>query len=102
MPVAKTRSIIKVHYAYVDGAHFFTSPEVPGLCAASTDLETAYRSVSPQLSRLVKGPDGKMQNFVPGAPVERFKEWLESRAPRATIPDISDAAVAKWAMMTNQ
>lgn len=102
MPVAKVRSIVKVHYAYVDGAHFFTSPEVPGLCAASKDLETAYRSVSPQLSRLVKGPDGKVQDFAPSAPVERFKEWLESRAPRTTIPDISDAAVAKWAMTMSQ
>lgn len=99
---AKARSIVKVHYAYVDGAHFFTSPEVPGLCAASTDLDTAYRSVSPQLSRLVKTADGRMQNFVPGAPVERFREWLESRTPKATIPDISDAAVARWAMTTSQ
>ena len=52
----ETMEAISVTYAFVDGAHFFTSedPKWSGLCAASVELETAWDDVSFQLNELAK------------------------------------------------
>ena len=33
--------------------HVFTSPELPGLCVAATDMQTAYTDVGPYIEKLI-------------------------------------------------
>ena len=86
---------IKVLYAYIDGAHFFTSFEVRGLCAASEDLEVAYNEVSFQLGELFSRKLGKRMHFVPQVPLEEFRAWLEAQK-EITPASIENAALANW------
>lgn len=51
----REQTTIRASYRYVHGAHFFTSPEVPGLCAADRDISTAYDAVGTQLATLMGG-----------------------------------------------
>ena len=93
---------VRVEYKEVDGAHFFTSKDVPGLCAASKDLATAYNSVGHQLRRLVRSDSGEQLNFTPALSVDEFIEHVESTRPARKIPEITNAAIMQWAMTTSQ
>ncbi len=68
---------ISVTYTFVDGAHFFTAddPKWCGLCAASTDLKTAYEDVSIQLGILAEINHG--QKNAKFKPVREFPEFLK-------------------------
>lgn len=72
---------VSVKYAYIDGAHFFTSddPKWKGLCAASSDLQQAWDDVSIQLNNLAT-LDYKAANpgFQPAMTFERFIKGLTS------------------------
>ena len=77
---------ITVKYQFVDGAHFFTSndKDAKGLCAAHTDLATAFNEVTLQLNKLIDGA-----SFKPSVPLEEFKEWTKGcieRRPAAIRP----------------
>jgi hypothetical protein len=71
-------SMIAVSYKFVDGAHFFvsTDKEAAGLCAANTDLETAWNEVSVQLNALWAFNHGEKANFQPAVPFETFQKAL--------------------------
>lgn len=45
---------VKVEYAFRDGYHIFTSPELSGLYVANKDPEGAFRDVSPAIALLVR------------------------------------------------
>jgi hypothetical protein len=90
-----TSKPIRVLYAYIDGAHFFTSFEVSGLCAASEDLEVAYNEVAFQLGFLLSRRHGKEIHVVPQVPLEEFRAWLEAQK-EITPASIANAALANW------
>jgi hypothetical protein len=96
MPTIRKGGQVKVQYSYVDGVHFFISPEVKGLCAASKDLRAAFNAVSTQLSALVRDETGKPCSFEPSVPVEKFEQWLEAFSP-APVPELQSGAFAQWA-----
>jgi hypothetical protein len=41
-----TKMWLAVKHEHRDGWHTFTSPQLPGLCVASTDLQKAYKDVA--------------------------------------------------------
>ena len=86
---------IQILYAYIDGAHFFTSLDVKGLCAAHEDLEVAYNEVSVQLSELLSDKFGKPVHCVPQVTLEELESWLEAQKGIPAGP-IATAALAKW------
>jgi hypothetical protein len=94
MTGAEIGCAIRVEYRFVGGAHFFTSPDVKGLCAASRDLRAAYRAVGIQLDVLVNDGDGHSGCFQPATSVEEFEERLaKENAPLSGV-------AAKWAVTT--
>jgi len=98
-----TRKAVKVFYSYVDGAHFFVSHEVKGLCAASRDLRAAYRAVGIQLGMLLAKKGEEPRAFEPSVPVEEFEQWAMAQTT-PTPSKLTSGAVASWALkkMKNQ
>ena len=94
---ATTPKPVQVLYAYIDGAHFFTSFQVKGLCAASEDLETAFNEVSVQLGELLSDQLGKPVECVPQVTLEEFEAWLEAQKG-ITTESLASAALAKWSL----
>ncbi|MFO1038107.1 MAG: hypothetical protein U1E45_14820 [Geminicoccaceae bacterium] len=58
---------VSVRHDLVDGAHFFTSTAVPGLCAAHQDARTAFAAVAPQLGMIMSRRCGRPVTFNPDA-----------------------------------
>jgi hypothetical protein len=94
--IMPTKPVLVV-YAYIDGAHFFTSLNVKGLCAAHANLEVAYKEVSIQLGHLLSKEPGKPVHCEPEEPVEEFERWLEAQK-QARPTRLENAAMAKWAL----
>lgn len=70
---------ISVKYAYVDGAHFFTSddPVAAGLCSASTNLKDAFDDVAVQLNAILNLDHGILHpNYQPAVSYEQFIDDL--------------------------
>lgn len=90
-----------VDYACVDGAHWFRSWQVPGLCAANPDLHKAHRAVAFQLARLAEhylGAKGIV--FEPEASAEDFAAWIEEHG-ESTVLQVRTTAQAIWRMEPN-
>jgi len=88
---------VLVVYAYIDGAHFFTSLNVKGVCAAHSDLRVAYKEVAIQLSHLLSKDTSNPVSCEPEQPVEEFEHWLEAQK-EAPPTRLGNAAMAKWAL----
>jgi hypothetical protein len=86
---------VMVLYAYIDGVHFFTSPEVKGLCAGSADLRTAYHEATLQLSELLSDKCGHPVVCEPETPLEEFERWLEAQLG-ISATTLESAAMATW------
>ena len=92
---------VKIDYAYIDGAHFFTSPdpEVQGLCVASMDPATAYNEVAVQLNTLAKLNHNLDTNYLPPKPVEEFlasiQKWIDEQE-KVKIPGFQSTATSNW------
>ena len=87
---------VSVTYSFIDGAHFFTSedPKWAGLCAASTELESAWDDVGIQLNHLAKVNHGmENPNFVPASSYPEFLKELH---------EAMQAELAKVAKVTSQ
>lgn len=85
--------VFLVIYQEIDGAHFFTSQEVPGLCAASTDLRVAFEEVAVQLGALLTEKVGAPVVCEPHAGFEQFERWLGNDSNPSLV---AEAAVANW------
>ena len=96
--MAKQLLGIKVQYEFVDGAHFFTSPDVKGLCVASTDFAVAYNEVAIQLNELFQHQVGEHRNFQPAVPLEDLLKALKALSKVETGPDIKALAAIDWKM----
>jgi len=88
---------VTVVYAYVDGAHFFTSPDpiAKGLCVASEDLATAFHEVNVQLSELISDRKGRTVAVCPLTPLKAFEALIAARVDGAHL---NKAAIATWSM----
>jgi hypothetical protein len=69
---------IKVKYAPIDGAHFFTAHDTlsQGLCVAHFDLKTAFNEATIQLKMLLKQNHGWDCDVEPAISFEEFEQEL--------------------------
>lgn len=93
-----TAKTVGVFYKYVDGAHFFTAKDGfgKGVCAASTDLKTAFDEVAVQLAVLAKENHGEDMQFEPGSSFEAFQQWLDAQQGVVPVASIETLAAADW------
>ena len=82
-----TENVIKVKYAFIDGAHFFTSDDKLGLglCAAHQDLKTAFEETSFQLKTLLKLNHQIEADIEPTVSLEQLEAWVAGPSPNPHI-----------------
>lgn len=97
MENAVSGMVIRVQYARVDGAHFFTSPEVKGLCAAHNDLYVAFSAVGRQLGFLLRKITGSDKPFEPTVPFEELEAAISRLGEMPNIPRTEPVVPARWA-----
>ena len=90
-------TVVTVSYEVVDGWHYFSSSEIPGLCAAGPDLRAVYRAVGIQLGELLAEDQGSTIPFEPAEPVESFEKRLYGHL-EPNRPSSIGGAVASWSL----
>lgn len=81
-------SSVAVKHEHRDGWHTFTSPQLPGLCVASTDLQKAYKDVALSIETLILLNCGQAVRAVAE---QTFEKFFEARDRTRTIRTLVSA-----------
>ncbi|MFN7882855.1 MAG: hypothetical protein ACK5PF_07560, partial [bacterium] len=65
--------------------HTFTSPQLPGLCVASTDLQKAYKDVALSIETLILLNCGQAVRAVAE---QTFEKFFEAKASEIQVGDL--------------
>jgi hypothetical protein len=78
-------SSVAVKHEQKGGWHAFTSPDLPGLCVASTDMQKAFEDVGRSIETLILLNCGQT---VRALPEHTFDEFFEAKAASVPVAEV--------------